>query len=74
MLRPTGFSIMTWAPVSAAAVAMTHTVRFQDAYSYSRFVDESRKNRLSDLPTLERWHQRDTSPVGMGSRTVVPHG
>ena len=63
---------MTWAPVSAAAVAMTHTVRFQDAYS--RCVDESEKKRLSDLRTLEQWHQRDTSPVGMGRRTVVPRG
>ena len=47
-----------------------HTVRSQD----TRFVYESRKNRLSDLRTLERWHQRDTPPAGMGRRTVVPRG
>ena len=39
-----------------------------------QIMDESRKNRLSDLRTLERWHQRDTPPVGMGRRTVVPRG
>ena len=38
------------------------------------YVDESRKNRLLDLRTLERWHQRDTPPAGMGRRTVVPRG
>ena len=32
------------------------------------------KTDFLDLRTLERWHQRDTPPAGMGRRTVVPRG
>ena len=40
----------------------------------SRIRAHREKNRLLDLRTLERWHQRDTPPAGMGRRTVVPRG